>query len=143
MRPSKKSVFLPALPRHDVFNQLTSIQSYLVLAMDETDPSVIRELVDHAHRVGTRLEKTIKFTREYENFGLESGGWQKIHSVIESARNEVALEMVMVENDIPQFLEVYADPIIRKVFTTLLENAIRHGENYYLSDSTRMNLMAR
>ena len=33
----------------------------------------------------------------------------------------------MVENLIPQNLEIYADPIIRKVFSTLIENAIRHG----------------
>jgi signal transduction histidine kinase len=35
---------------------------------------------------------------------------------------------VTVYNQIPDDLEVYTDPIIRKVFRTLMENAIRHGE---------------
>ena len=41
---------------------------------------------------------------------------------------EIPLGVVTVEITIPEDLEIYADPIIRKVFSTLMENSIRHGE---------------
>lgn len=55
----------------------------------------------------------------------------------ESGTHEGIPSLVSVQNQIPHDLEVYADPIIRKIFTTLMENTIRHGENLisFLSSS--------
>ena len=125
----KKIRLLTGLTRHDVYNKLYSINGYHALAMDESDPVIIHEYISYARQVEAQIEATISFTREYENFGIASSGWQLIFPIFESAMNEVSLEHVNVENHIPRDLEVYADPIIRKVFTTLLENSVRHGGN--------------
>nr|WP_319539573.1 ATP-binding protein [uncultured Methanospirillum sp.] len=45
-----------------------------------------------------------------------------------SACYEVGLGGMNLTETIDPGLEVYEDPIIRKVFTTLIENAARHGE---------------
>ncbi|WP_181391813.1 hypothetical protein [Methanospirillum lacunae] len=34
---------------------------------------------------------------------------------------------MVVENLITKNIEVYGDPLMRKVYTNLMENAIRHG----------------
>lgn len=118
---------LTGLTRHDIQNKLTAMQSFHLLAMDESDMAINHEYIMHAHQAGGRMEAIIGFTREYENFGSVSSGWQGIYPIIESAKVEISLGDILIENQIPEDLEVYADPIIRKVFTTLLENAIRHG----------------
>lgn len=123
----KKIRLLTGLTRHDVFNQLAGMQGYHLLAMEESEPDRIKDYITRAHQVGSRIEAVIKFTRDYENFGIESSGWQRIHPIIESAQCEVSLGSITLINDIPEGVEVYADPIIRKVFTTLIENATRHG----------------
>ncbi len=126
---NQKLRLLTSLTRHDIFNQVTAVQLLLDLASDSSNLSKIHEYISRARQAGDQIEKTIGFTREYESFGTSSSGWQRISQVIESAKGEVSPGTISIENQIPDTLEIYADPIIRKVFSTLMENAIRHGEN--------------
>ena len=118
---------LTSLTRHDIFNQLSGIDLFHNLALQTSDLGKIHEYLTHAKQAGNRIETIIGFTREYEDFGVASSGWQRIYHIVESAKDEVILNNVTVEISIPEDLEIYADPIIRKVFSTLLQNAIRHG----------------
>jgi signal transduction histidine kinase len=52
-----------------------------------------------------------------------------LYQLIESAKADLSPGRITINNQVQEELEVYADPIIRKVFTTLIENAIRHGGN--------------
>lgn len=124
---NQKLRLLTSLTRHDIFNQLSIVNSCHDLVMDESDPADLHKYISLACQAGEKIEKTIGFTREYEDFGIVSSGWQRIHHLIESAKSEVSFGDVIIENPISETQEVYADPIMRKVFTTLIENAIRHG----------------
>jgi signal transduction histidine kinase len=87
----------------------------------------------------------IGFTRVYEDFGMVSSGWQPVHQTIADALSEIDTDDVTIEIDIPENLEIYADPIIKKVFVTLIENAIRHGERVtnieFYSEAKKENLV--
>ncbi len=123
----QKIRLLTGLTRHDILNQLTSMQLCHDLARESETVEECMTFVDRASAIGKRIEATIGFTREYEAFGITGSGWQQIFLVIESAKTELSPGEVIIENLVPSDLTVYADPIIRKVFTTLLDNAIRHG----------------
>ena len=125
---NKKLRLLTSLTRHDIFNQLSTIDLLQTMALESKDLSTIYNCLNHARMAESRIETIIGFTRQYEDFGVVSSDWEVISQVIESAKNEVVLGMISIENNILPDLEVYADPIIRKVFTTLMENAVRHGE---------------
>jgi len=118
---------LTGITRHDLFNQLTVIKGLQNLAIEDPDLMKVHTYISQTLEVCNQLEATVQFTAEYEDFGIVSSGWQQVHTTIESAKTEVSLHDVMIQNQIPDDLEVYADPVIRKVFTTLLENAVRHG----------------
>lgn len=124
----KKLHLLTSLTRHDIFNQVTAVTLLMDEAIESSDLAEIHRYASIAREVGNHIEATISFTREYENFGIVSSGWQPVSATIESAKSEVSLKGIHVHIAIPEDLEVYADPIIRKVFTTLMENAVRHGE---------------
>jgi PAS domain S-box-containing protein len=126
---NQKLRLLTGLTRHDILNQLSAIQLLQDLALHSSDLTKMKEYLVKSQEVATHIEATIGFTRDYEGFGTVSSGWQKIGPIIESAKAEVSLGNVRVYITIPERLEVYADPIIRKVFTTLLDNAVRHGKN--------------
>lgn len=126
---NQKLRFLTGLTRHDIFNQLAAVQRFHALAMEEPDPIVKNRYITYATQAAGRIESIIGFTREYETFGTASSGWQRIAAIIDSAQYEVPLASCVIENEILSSLEVYADPIIRKVFTSLMENSIRHGGN--------------
>ncbi len=124
---NQKLRLLTGLTRHDILNLLTAIHAYHEFALDSHSKEEMAEYITRAHEAGKRIETIIGFTREYENFGIASAGWQKIAAIIDSARLEITTGSVIIINQVDPDLEVYADPIIRKVFTTLLENGIRHG----------------
>lgn len=124
---SHKLRLLTGLTRHDIFNQLSSVELFQNLTMQTQDLDKIHEYLALEQKASELIERTIGFTQEYENFGIESCGWQQIYLIVESAINEFALPHITIKNEIPEKLEIYADPIIRKVFTTFIENAIRHG----------------
>ncbi|MFH0967514.1 MAG: PAS domain S-box protein, partial [Methanobacteriota archaeon] len=126
---NQKFRLLTGLTRHDILNQLSTVDLFQNLALQSEDLEKIHEYLSNAQQAGKRIEKTIGFTREYENFGIVSSRWQRLYTLVESAKSEVSLGNVVTENKIPEELEVYVDPIIRKVFTILLENAVRHGKN--------------
>ncbi len=125
---NNKLRLLTGLTRHDIYNQLNVVQLLHQMAQASSDPKVIHSYISRAEEAGKQISATIGFTREYENFGTTSGGWQNIRKIIELASHEVAFGNVVLENLISDRTEVYADPIIRKVFATLMENGIRHGE---------------
>ncbi|MFH0966772.1 MAG: response regulator [Methanobacteriota archaeon] len=120
---------LTGLTRHDIFNQVSAIEISLEMMDQTSDLTKIHEYIIRSQKACGEIVATIGFTREYEDFGTVSSGWQRVHMIIEMAQREVSLNSITLENQIPEYLEVYADPTIRKVFTTLIENAIRHGRN--------------
>ncbi|PWR76347.1 PAS domain S-box protein [Methanospirillum stamsii] len=125
---NRKLRLLTGLTRHDVFNQLSTIDLFQTMALESLDIGKIHEYVTHARAAGKRIENIISFTREYEDFGIVASGWKHPYDIIESALSEVTPGSILVENHVPGSLEIYVDPIIRKVFTTILENAVRHGK---------------
>jgi PAS domain S-box-containing protein len=120
---------LTSLTRHDIFNQLNAIQIFLSMVMRAPDPDNARKNISLAQEAGRRIENAIRFTREYEDFGSFSSGWQNVYQMIEKEKNQLSSESLDISNMIPDSVEVYADPIIRKVFATLLDNALRHGQH--------------
>lgn len=146
---NQKLRLLTSLTRHDVLNQLAVVKGCYVLALEESDPDLVRDYISRAKQAEGRIEKMMEFSREYESFTSASSDWQSVFQIVELVRNEVFLGDVQVENNIPADLEIYADPIIRKVFHTLLENAVRHGRTVTRvifssqSESGVLNLICR
>jgi len=123
----QKLRLLTGLTRHDIFNQVSAVEILLDMIVHTGDLTKIEGYVSRAQQACVHMNATIGFTREYENFGTVSSGWQQVHTLIELALKEFSPGLFTIENRVPEDLEIYADPIIRKVFTTLIENSFRHG----------------
>ena len=126
---NQKLRLLTSLTRHDILNLISSVNGFLELARSETDTEKARYYLTRCKEAGDRMEVTIGFTREYENFGIVSSGWVNVSTLIRSAWSEFSPSEIRLESQISPSLEIFADPIIRKVFSTLIENAIRHAQD--------------
>jgi len=71
----------------------------------------------------------IRFTREYEEIGVNAHIWQDCRTLVDTAAKQALLKQVIVNNILPTGVEVYADPLIVKVFYNLMDNAVRYGGN--------------
>jgi signal transduction histidine kinase len=126
---NNKLKLLSSLTRHDIINQISVILGSLWLLDEESDPDTFHKLLETSTGACKRMEATIGFTKEYESFGTISSGWLPVFRVVDSAVSEINNQGLTIDNQIPENLEIYAEPILRKVFSTLMDNAIRHGKN--------------
>ena len=124
---NRKLSLLSGVTRHDISNQLTVLQGYLrILEKKQPDLSHIeyfRKLATAAQRISAMIQ----FTREYEQIGIKAPAWQDCRMLVETAAQQAHLGKIIVKNDLPAGTEVFADPLIAKLFHNLLDNAVRHG----------------
>jgi PAS domain S-box-containing protein len=124
---NRKLKLLSGITRHDINNQVTVLQSYIALLdMKQSDPSYKKYLLE-AETAAQRISAMIRFTKEYELIGVNAPVWQECRKLIETAAKQARLGNVTVKNDIPAKTELFADPLIVKVFYNLMDNAVQHG----------------
>lgn len=124
----QKLRLLTRITRHDIVNGINVINLYLEILRETEDPDERQKYIQKTLDASTILEKTIGFTQEYENLGSVSSRWLSLFSITNSAISTVSMKGVRVLIDIPVEIEIYSDPIISRVFSTLLDNSLRHGE---------------
>jgi signal transduction histidine kinase len=84
----------------------------------------------HVQKIAAAAEhiaSMIQFTKEYEEIGVKAPTWTLVQKTIESGAASVTLGTVELIIDIPQGMELFADPLIMKVFHNLIDNAVKHG----------------
>jgi PAS domain S-box-containing protein len=125
---NRKLNLLSSITRHDINNQLTGLKFFIdVLGPEQHTP----ELTDYCRQAATSVDQIaamIRFTREYEEIGITAPAWQDCRTIADTAAHEAPPGRVVVHNDIPAGREVFADPLIVKVFYNLLDNAVRYGQ---------------
>ncbi|MGB7787474.1 ATP-binding protein [Methanoregula sp.] len=124
---NKKLNLLNNVTRHDILNQLTALLGYLELSRQDTTDTHLLKYLMKEEQAANAIRNQILFTRDYQNIGVHSPQWQNIAEIISLAMASNDLHQVLVSIKIPP-LEVYADPLLEKVFYNLIENSIRHGE---------------
>lgn len=127
---NRKLQLMASITRHDLLNQLSALWGYLDLALTlrETDPANAWQYVESAAGMVNRIDNTVKFTAEYQKVGAASPLWQEVRALVDRSVQYVSPGAVTLKNTVPPGVEVYADPLIEKVFANLMENALRYGK---------------
>jgi signal transduction histidine kinase len=124
---NKKLNLLSSITRHDINNQLTVLQGYLTILKKKHPGLSGNEYFEKTAISTQRIASIIQFTKEYENIGVNAPVWQDCRNLVDIAVKQATLGQVTVQNDLPAGTEVFADPLIARVFYNLLDNAVRHG----------------
>jgi PAS domain S-box-containing protein len=124
---NKKLHLMSSITRHDILNQLTVLRGYLELSDDYlNDPRRLKEFIEKEKRAAATIESQIRFTRDYQDLGLQAPSWQSVGLNIEKAVSIIPMRTTRVEMTGTGF-EIFADPLCEKVFYNLIDNAVRHG----------------
>ena len=78
--------------------------------------------------VAKQIQRQIEFTRYYQDIGVHTPVWHDVDRIIRNAIEMLPLQTLTVDCEVAG-LEIYADPLIEKVFYNLMENTLRHGKN--------------
>jgi PAS domain S-box-containing protein len=119
---NRKLNLLSSITRHDVANQLTVVQGYTQLAQLRKPDPVIVDFLAKIETAVERIQAQIEFTRTYQDLGMQEPAWFPVGDVIRSVKpSGLSLDCTC------DSCEVFADPMIDKVFLNLFDNAVRYG----------------
>jgi len=126
-KANEKLNILSSITRHDILNSLTALLAYTEIALEDVSEPDVRTLIRKQMEIEQQIQRQIEFTRYYQDIGVHSPRWQDVAMMIKELSELLTLEGVTMEPDLSG-LEIYADPLIGKVFYNLVENTLRHGE---------------
>ncbi|MDD1693547.1 MAG: ATP-binding protein [Methanoregula sp.] len=114
-----KLMFLNNITRYDMLNELTQLHKDLEQGGKNPDIGKVDEAIN-------RIRRQIKFTKEYQDIGATPPSWQNAADAIMRAKVGIDLGNVSFEMDIHD-VEIYADPLLEKVFYYLISNSMKYG----------------
>ena len=130
---NKKINLMSNITRHDILNQVNVVSGYTELISEtlpedvKNDPRIGKYLRNLNKGIET-IHSQIIFTKDYQELGVVSPTWQSISDTARDAAFPFSgqnLKFSIQESR----LEVYADPLFKKAFYNLFDNARAHGEH--------------
>ena len=125
---NRKLNLMAGVTRHDVLNQLTALYGFVELSARSPDEGKLRTLIEKERQVIERIHHQILFTKEYQEIGIQAPLWQEISETARNAIKDFDLSNVTLDFK-TDGTEIYADPMLQKVFYNLVDNSLRYGEN--------------
>ena len=130
---NKKINLMSNITRHDILNQVNVISGYTALISEVLPPDVkenprISKYLRNLNKGIETIHSQIIFTKDYQELGVVSPAWQSIHNIAAEsafAFSGQGLKFSIEDNG----LEVYADPLLKKAFYNLFDNARNHGDH--------------
>ncbi|WP_409199238.1 PAS domain S-box protein [Methanospirillum lacunae] len=116
---------LSRITRHDILNGVTALLGYLEMSRDLKPSEQIDEYLKSCLNITKIIQSQIDFTSVYDNIGTESPKWQNIELILEKIKSNFSTQLNFHGN--VHGIEIYADPLLEKVFFTFIENTIRHS----------------
>ena len=126
---NRKLNLMSSITRHDINNQLTIFSGYLSLLESGTPALKTEEIVTILNRANLRIQRILKFTKEYQDVGVKAPLWQNLEETILSAQSTAeAAHIRLLLDPACSGVEILADPMLVRVFYNLIDNSLRHGE---------------
>lgn len=103
-----------------------AVYSYLDLSRELATGPLQKEYMGRQEQAINAMRDQIAFTREYQQLGAEAPLWQLVDLSVRSAKVHVDFRNVTLAAG-NGTLEIFADPMLEKVFYNLFDNALRYG----------------
>ena len=103
---------------------MTVILGNLAIAGKKSTNPEMRDLIEKLEAATRAIQSQIEFTRVYQDLGSHEPQWHAGRIMRTTNVPEAVTFSASVDG-----VEVFADPMLEKVFSNLLDNSVRHGEH--------------
>ena len=123
---NKKLNLLAEITRHDIRNRLTVLGGYLELFNDHPPEPQHSMYLDKLKTAVKMITANIEFTKLYQDLGVVAPSWQNVNETFYKACTHIDIKKIRFESEADE-LEIFADPLLERVFYNIVENAVEHG----------------
>nr|WP_320160870.1 histidine kinase N-terminal 7TM domain-containing protein [uncultured Methanoregula sp.] len=124
----KKLSLLSSITRHDILNQVTSLLLHIDVAKEsEPDPGV-RDWLAKQEDAVVKIQHQVEFARDYEDLGVRPPQWMNVNAIFTRLKPAMDARGIAFDSTAGS-VELFADPLLERVFYNLVDNSIRHGEH--------------
>ncbi|MEM2839098.1 MAG: PAS domain-containing protein [Thermoplasmata archaeon] len=124
---NQKLSILGDITKHDTYNQLATIQGYVDFIRNTCQDKSVLQYLDRIADAAFSIQRQFEFVTEYQNIGVKGPEWLNVKDVFERASRDFKLENISIRNEIKD-VEIFADPMVEKVFHNLIDNSVKHGK---------------
>jgi PAS domain S-box-containing protein len=110
----------------DIQNAIFSLSGYLNLEKRIPADELTEGFRNKQTDIIRKIETSLRFAKNYQDLGIRPPAWQNVSRVFLMAISHIDLAGLH-RNIQSDTLEIYADPLLEKVFLTLAENVLRHA----------------
>lgn len=123
----QKTTLMADMTIHDILNKISVIYGYrALLAIRIPDDSEFRRHYDIMMDAVECIRQYAEFNRFYLGQVMQPSKWLALRSLVQESVASMSHRNVEIVIDIGN-AEIYADELMKKVFTNLFENALSHG----------------
>jgi len=121
-----KMDLLFSLTRHDILDNLSVIMNHLERAQLINTHDEMQTFFAKTLGSISSIRNQISAMRALQDTGLVSPTWQPVQDVLDDALALLPRHHVTIEQDL-EGIEIFADPLLPRVFSMLLENSFKSG----------------
>lgn len=114
--------------RHDIRNKITAVSGYTKLAKTTTREHETLEYLQKQEPLFEDILQELEFVQDYEKLGSDLPSWQELDTLVPSFLPFLQKHGISLDYPVKGF-KIYADPLLDRVFTNLIDNSLRHGGN--------------
>ncbi len=119
---------LNSVNRHDIMNHLTVLLGYLELSHDLVTDATLKEFISKEEGAAEAIRRQVAFTKDYQDVGINVPLWVDLPVLLQETASVIDHPGVKVQVGISPGLKIFADPLIRKTISNIIENAVLHGK---------------
>jgi PAS domain S-box-containing protein len=124
---NKKLNLLAEITRHDIRNKLTVLGGYLELFNDHPPEPQHSMYLAKLKSAVKMIAENIEFTKLYQDLGVVEPKWQNVTDLFYRVCIHIDIKKIRFEAP-ADGLEIFADPLLERVFYNIVENAVEHGD---------------
>ncbi len=125
---NEKLKLMSSISRHDMLNQLTVISGSVYLLEEILEDETAERMISSLQRAVDNMNRQLAFMRDYERLGAAEPQWISLPRAVEQAAESQELDGIELALEVDD-VEVFADPMLVKVFSNLIHNTLLHGED--------------
>ncbi|MDP3395708.1 MAG: PAS domain S-box protein, partial [Methanoregula sp.] len=127
VQAKKKLSLLNYVTFNDIRNSVFSLSAYVQIIKDEVTDTRITGFVDKQDEILQKITHSLTFSQSYQDLGIKPPKWQNANHVFLLAISH--LDFLKINHTVQlEDLEIFADPLLEKVFQILADNTLTHGK---------------